>query len=118
LLRAAVLSAPLCKFGNFGELFHNVRVIFADVRQGTGTAILDTVFGIAEIAAAALAERIKRAVAEKAVKIVRIVGFMAGEKLACFVAEKRVVAILRFFLQERGICHKILLFSKHVVKRS
>ena len=48
----------------------------------TATAVLDTVLQIDEIAAAAAAQRIERAVTKQAVEVLRMSRRVAGEKLA------------------------------------
>ena len=53
-------------------------------------AVLDAVFRIGEIPAALVAKRIKRAIAEQAIEILRIVRLMAGKIFAFRVAKKGI----------------------------
>ena len=55
-------------------------VVLTNVREHAAAAVLKTVFGVFEIASAVFAERIERTVAEKTVKIVRVIGLMTGKE--------------------------------------
>ena len=67
------------------------------MRKKAVLAILYAAFGIAEIPAAALAQRIKRAIAEKAVESIRLPRFMAGEIFTCLVGKKGIIAAVIFY---------------------
>jgi hypothetical protein len=75
------------------------------MRQCTCAAILNPGFRVAEISTAAFAKRIKRAIAEETIKVIGIVCFMTRKKLACLMAEKRVVTVFALFLEQRCIFH-------------
>jgi hypothetical protein len=82
-----------------------MRIVFADMRQCTGAAVLDSCFRVAKIAAAAFTQRIKRAIAEQAVEVIGIVCFMTRKKLARLMAKKRVIAVFGLFVKKRHIFH-------------
>lgn len=63
-------------------------VALRGVRQKAGGAVLNAVFHDAKIAAASAAQRVKRAIAEKAVEALGVAALVAGEILARSVAEE------------------------------
>lgn len=65
----------------------------AAVGDETGAAILDAGRGIGEVAPAALAQRVERAVAEEAVEILRVLRGVAGKVAAAEVLEKESVFV-------------------------
>ncbi len=68
-------------FGDIPDMRHHMLISAFPVGDVAAAAILDSFAVIAEIAAAALSKRIKRAIAEQAVKILRILHLMAGKIL-------------------------------------
>ena len=77
--------------GNFRDLLefaNDIRIAFAVVGQHAGAAILDAAFRVAEVAAAAVLERIERAITEKTVECLRIRVGMARKVGAGRVPEK------------------------------
>ena len=79
------------KFGDFGKAADDAVIVFGNVGHQAVGAVLDPLFGIAEIPPAALPERIKRTVAEQTVEPFRIRPRMAGKKFTFPVAEKPVM---------------------------
>jgi len=82
----------------FLHQFHDVviagndpEIILPAMRHKTIGAILIPVFGIAEIAAALLAQRKQRAIAEQAVEILGMVRLVAGKVFALGVLEKGIM---------------------------
>ena len=59
-------------------------IVIADVREHAATAILESALGILKIAAAVFSQRVERAVAEKAVEIIRVIGLMTGKEFTFF----------------------------------
>ena len=72
--------------GSFGDCDYvavavdDFFVVLSYVREHTAAAVLKTVFGIFKVASAVFAERIERTVAEKTIKILRVIGLMTGEE--------------------------------------
>ena len=64
------------------QLFHNLIVVFFPVGKQAAGAILNAVFRVSKIAAAAIAQGIQRTVAEHTVKAFLICALMAGEIFA------------------------------------
>jgi hypothetical protein len=73
---------------NFGESRDNGVIVFFFMGQSAVRAIFCAVFEKHEIPAAVFAERIERAIAEKAVESGGVYAGMAWESLAVFVCEK------------------------------
>ena len=63
------------------------------MRYQTIGTIFNTVFGIFKTAAALIARKIQRAIAEQTVKILGVVAFVTGEIFTFLVGEKSVVFI-------------------------
>ena len=68
--------------------------VFLFVRNHAAGAVLDAAFGVAEIAAAVLSERVERTVAEQAVEPFGKFRLMAGEILTGCILEKRIVLVV------------------------
>jgi hypothetical protein len=68
-----------------------MAIILPPVRDQTAGAILDPIFRVAKISATLIPQRIQRAVAEKAIKILRICAFMAREKFTSPILKKIVI---------------------------
>ena len=68
--------------------------VFLFVRNHATGAVLDAAFGVAEIAAAVLSERVERTVAEQAVEPFGKFRLMAGKILAGCILEKRIVLVV------------------------
>lgn len=66
----------------------NVPVIFTLMRHKTVCAVLISVFCVSKISSTVFSQRIKRAIAEKTVKFLRICTLMAGKIFTFFMAEK------------------------------
>ena len=86
-----------CQLHQFFVFTDDVGVVFRAVRHGALRAILALPCQVPEVAAAFIAQRIERTIAEQAVEAVRIVRFMAGEKLAVFIIEEAIAVIHYFF---------------------
>lgn len=84
-----------CQLGDLIEPSDDIGVIIPFMGYKARGAVLNTFFGIGEMASAAFSQSIKGTIAEQAVKIVRIIGFMTGEILAFLMAKK---AVSPFFL--------------------
>ena len=67
------------------------------MRNHATGAVLDAAFGVAEIAAAVLSERVERTVAEQAVEPFGVLRFVAREIFALGVLKKGIVFILPMF---------------------
>ena len=72
--------AFLCDFDYVAVAVDDFFVVLSYVREHTAAAVLKTVFGIFKVASAVFAERIERTVAEKTIKILRVIGLMTGEE--------------------------------------
>ena len=68
--------------GNFLKLGGNVPVIVPPVGKSTAGTVFHTALGIGEISPAVGSQGVERAVAEQTVKILRVVGGVAGEIFA------------------------------------
>ena len=79
-----------CYLGKLTEPSDDIGVIVPFMRHQAMGAVLDALFGISEMPSAAFSQSIKGTIAEQAVKIVRIIGFMTGKILASLMAEKAV----------------------------
>ena len=66
------------------------------MRDQAETAVFDPLFRIAEIAPAALAQRIQRTVAEQTIKPIGIRPRMAGKKLTFLIAVKLVMLLHKY----------------------
>ena len=75
------------------ELLDDEAVIVLAVGHTALFAVLDALFGVAEITSAVFAERVEGAVAEKAVEFLFLYAFVAGESLAFLVAEECVMLV-------------------------
>ncbi len=84
-----------CYFGKLTKPPDDIGVIISFMGYKARSAVLDAFFGISEISSAASSQSIKGTIAEQAVKIVRIIGFMTGKILAFLMTEK---AVSPFFL--------------------
>ena len=62
------------------------------MRKNAGRAVLYPALGVGERAAAPLAQRVKRAKAEKAVKVSFVHSVMAGKALAAAILKKSIVS--------------------------
>jgi len=80
------------------------------MRNHAFAAILNAPIGIAEVAAAFIAQGIKRTVAEQAIKILRMFRRMAREKLAILMVEKRVLAIFGKGMERVALFHLVASF--------
>ena len=80
--------------------------------QHAAGAILAAVFRIGEGAAALFPQGIQRTVAEQAVELLRLLRFVAGEKLTFFILEKGVVLALpiRLFAHAKGSFPPVIFF--------
>lgn len=87
------------------ELLEDIGIARPCVRYHAFAAILNAFFGKTEITAALVSQRVERAVAEQAVEVHRMFGWMAREKLAFPMAEKRVVAFLGRGIKRIAIFH-------------
>ena len=70
---------------------HDGIIVFTLVRVETAATVFVTVRQIIKCAAAVLAQRIQRAIAEKTVEIIGICTWMAGEVFTFFVCKIRIV---------------------------
>jgi hypothetical protein len=111
-LRAAP-SVILHQLVYFSEFFDYVFVASGFVRDQTGAAVLNAVFGVAKISAAVSVQHIEGAVAEKTVEAVRAVGFVAGEVLAFAVAKKGIAAYGGMIAHFNVPPHKIIVRTFH-----
>ena len=75
---------------DLAHLFGDILIAFPFVGAQAGGAVLDTGFGIAEVAAAVFAQGVEGAVAEDAAKGLRVGVLMAGEVFTFFVLEEVV----------------------------
>ena len=88
-VKAGTISFLFGKLHHSAEMLYYIIVAHAPlVGQHAGAAILDAAFRVAEVAAAAVLERIERAIAKQAVKVFQIVRFVARKKFAFRVAKK------------------------------
>ena len=79
------------QFHDLAELLSDIVVVFAFMRYQTGRTVLHAVFEDLVIAAAVFTQRVKRAVAEQAVEIFLIRGFMTGKEFTRRVLKKFVI---------------------------
>ena len=79
---------------NVTVALHDLLVVFPFVRKEALAAVLDPVCTPGEVASAGAAKDIERAVAEKAVEIVRVCSGMAGKVLACPVGKIGILCLL------------------------
>lgn len=86
-----MLLLLLCDFGNFTKAGFYIFCALAAVGNNAVFAVFNSLFGIIKVSAAFVAQSIKRAITKKAVKILRLFGFVAGKiftfpmlKKACF----------------------------------
>ena len=75
-------------FTQLAKACDDPAVILAAVRDEAAGAVLDALFVVAEIAAAARPEGVERAVAEQAAEFFGMLRLVAGEKLAVGVLKK------------------------------
>lgn len=104
-------AGNLHHFYDFQVFAGHITVIFFFVRQLAVGAVLDSLFRDPEISAAFGAEGIERAIAEKAIKIIRVCTLVTGKVFTFFMAEKGKFFILpivlfhdrylRFFLNKK-----------------
>ena len=86
------------------------------MREGAVLTALDPAVGIAEVPAAAVAQRIERAVAEQAVKVLLLHAPVAGEERTAPVLEEALIPLnIRFHIAEKGVVaarlHAVELFD-------
>ena len=86
-----VMLLFLSQFHDHRHLADDAVIVFFPVGTKTGGAILDAELCVGEIAAAFIAQGIKRTVAEQAVEVVGICTCVAGEIFAAFILKKRIV---------------------------
>ena len=67
-----------------------VKIVFL-MRKCAVCAVLEALFVISEIASAFISQRIQRAIAEKAIEILRILHLMAGKELTFLVLKEFVI---------------------------
>ena len=77
IVRSLILLLTVCF-----ELCYNIVIVFPAVGNCTVAAVLNSVFCIFEIPTALLTGKIKRAVAEQTVEIIRIAVFVTGKIFA------------------------------------
>lgn len=69
----------------------NIPIVVAAVGECAVLAVFVALLSVAKITAATAAEHVQRAIAEKAVEIIRIVSFMAREIFALDMRKKRIL---------------------------
>ena len=80
----------LCQFHDLIIFAHDITEILSFMGKEAVCTVLDSFFCVLKISSAPIPQSIQRAIAEQAVKILRIVGFMTGKILTFFVAEKGI----------------------------
>ena len=75
-----IILALLGDFDYIAVAVDDFLVVLAYMWEHATAAVLKTVFGVFIISTAVLAERVERAVAEKTIKILRVIGLMTGEE--------------------------------------
>ena len=90
------------------ELAGHVGVADLAVGDGAGRAVLDAVVGVAEAAAAFVAQRVQGAIAEEAVEELGIGPLMAGEIFALAVLEVFAAVLFHFLLLFLGVVPPVL----------
>ena len=79
------------KFYNLPDLGHNLIVVLCPMWNQAGGAVLYSTLCIGKIAAALIPQRIERAVAEKAAKLLFIFTLMARKILTFLILEKFIM---------------------------
>ena len=79
------------QFHNRFHLLHDPVVILPVVRNQTAAAVFDAIFQIGKVSAALVSQGIKRAIAEKTVKILRVDPLVAGKEFAGSVLAEFIV---------------------------
>ena len=80
----------LCQFHDLIIFAHDITEILSFMGKEAVCTVLDSLFCVLKISSAPIPQSIQRTIAEQAVKILRIIGFMTGKILTFFVAEKGI----------------------------
>ena len=110
------LLRGLARGGFLASLFQELRyqfVVLFKMRTDAAGAVLDALLGISKTSSAFIAQEIQRAVAEKAVEVLRIGAFVAREIFALFMRE--ILVIIAFYDGPAAFRGLFLLFVHMII---
>lgn len=87
-----IRTLPLCHFKDHGHFSQNQSIILSFMGNEAVTAIFDPSIRVFEIAAALIAQRIERTIAEQTAEAFRICTFVAGEIFTFLILIKIVMS--------------------------
>ena len=90
LLLHLLASVFLCQLHDLIILAHNIAEVFSFMGKQTICTVFNAFVCIFKVSSALISQSVQRAIAKQAIKILRIIGFMAGKILTFFMTEKRI----------------------------